>query len=122
MLLFAESCLTGLYAGISSVATKFLIEVLREQQDQASRKLGLIISSTMLLLSLLFNMTTMNHLLSLYPSLKAVPSSQSMIIIGTIVCGGVMLDEFAAYTYTSLFVFSVGAFVCILGLYLKIFL
>lgn len=119
--MFSESCITGFYAGVSSVATKFLIEVLREESDQKSKTIGLILSIAMLLASLIFNMTTMNHLLSLYPSLKAVPSSQSMIIIGTIVSGGIMLDEFAAYTLTSLGIFTCGVVICVLGLYLKIY-
>lgn len=122
ILLFAESCITGLYAGISSVATKFLIEVLRETEDTRSQNIGLTLSVTLLLLSLIFNMTTMNHLLSLFPSLKAVPSSQSMIIIGTIISGGIMLDEFSAYSAVGLFIFSIGAMICVIGLYLKIFI
>ena len=75
ILLFYESCITGFYAGVSSVATKFLIEVLRETDDHRRKFWGVGLSAAMLLASLILNMTTMNHLLSLYPSLKAVPAS-----------------------------------------------
>ena len=121
VLLFYESCITGFYAGVSSVATKFLIEVLRETEDKQAKMLGLVLSITMLLGSLIFNMTTMNHLLSLYPSLKAVPASQSLIIIGTIISGGIMLDEFSSYSFGGLCIFVAGAFICVVGLYLKIY-
>lgn len=75
ILLFSESFLTGLYSGISSVAMKFMIEVLREEHDMHAMWLGLGLSTAMTAVSLILNMTTMNHLLSLYPSLKAVPIS-----------------------------------------------
>lgn len=117
----AESVLTGLYSGISAVATKYLVEVLRETSDTSEKALGLVTSIILLALSLIFNMTTMNHILSLYPSLKAVPASQSMIIIGTILSGGILLDEFDGYSVKSLFIFCLGAFICCVGLYLKIY-
>lgn len=116
----AESFLTGLYAGISSVAMKFIIEVLREEDDMDAMNLGLFLSIALTALSLLLNLTTMNHLLSLYPSLKAVPISQSLILVGTILCGGLMLDEFSTYSFNSLCIFSVGAVICVIGLYLKV--
>lgn len=113
--------LTGVYSGVSAVATKYLVEVLRETTDMTAKIYGLIASISMLIISLILNLTTMNHLLSLYPSLKAVPTSQSMILIGTVMCGGILLDEFAAYTALKLLLFCLGVIICVVGLYLKIY-
>ena len=72
-LLALESVISGIYSGISTVAMKLLANSLSEQEDFFNKYWAIALSALMLIFSVLFNMSTLNHILSLYPSLKAVP-------------------------------------------------
>ena len=88
-----------MYCGVSTVAMKLLADSVSEQVDMVNKYLAIVISSLVLVLSLIYNCATLNHILSLYPSLKAVPCYQSFVIINTFICGGVILMEIDGYTW-----------------------
>jgi len=88
-----------MYCGISNVAMKLLADSLSEQVDLMNKYLAILLSSLVLALSLIYNLATLNHTLSLYPSLKAVPCYSSFVIINTFICGAVILMEIDGYTW-----------------------
>ena len=72
-LLALESILSALYSGISTVAMKLFTDSLSEQEDLYNKSLGIVLSIIIFLVSVFYNVITLNHVLSLYPSLTAVP-------------------------------------------------
>ena len=41
-----------------------------------------------------FNLTTLNCLISMFEQLKSVPAYQASCIVGSTLCGGIILNEF----------------------------
>lgn len=102
-LLCFESIISGLYSGLSIVALKLLVDIISDKKTQDMpndhvKLIGTLISSIIFVISTLYNFFTLNHILSLYPSLKAVPCYQSFIIICSLLCGGIILEEYRGYT------------------------
>jgi hypothetical protein len=67
------------------------------------------------------NVTFLNKLFAIFGTLKSIPPYQSTSIIGGLVTGGVMLNEFENYSYSSLLLIAVGTCVCVLGLYFRMY-
>lgn len=72
-----EALISGLYCGISTVSMKIIcgfIGVLYAPGIETSNVFwGLTLSAVLLGYSTILNLITLNNLLGLYPSLKAVP-------------------------------------------------
>lgn len=119
-----EALISGLYCGISTVSMKIICGFLGVLNapgiDSNSVAWGLILSFILLTYSTLLNLITLNNLLGLYPSLKAVPYYQSFIIITGILAGGICLGEFDAFTFSELLMIALGTLVCMGGIYNKL--
>ena len=68
---------------------------------------------------MIVNLVFLNKLFAIFGTLKSIPPYQSTLIIGGLLTGGVMLNEFENYSYSSLLLIAIGTCVCILGLYLR---
>lgn len=119
-----ESLISGMYSGISTVSMKIICGFLgiynEPGVDSKQATWGLILAFILLIYSTLLNLLTLNNLLGLYPSLKAVPYYQSFIIITGILASGICLNEFAAYKFSQLLMIGLGTLVCMGGIYNKI--
>lgn len=125
LMLGYEAIVSGFYSALGTVSLKIMcgfVGVLYadgiETKGVASWCLALTV--LILLYSQLANLFTLNNLLGMYPSLKAVPYYQSFIIITGVLAGGVCLGEFAAYTFSELLMIALGTLVCMGGIYNKL--
>lgn len=126
-LLAAESFISGLYSGLSTVILKIIVGlinikhafVLNENVDEDNwgqlRNL-MMITLMALLYSNLANLFTLNNILGLYPSMKAVPCYQSFTIVTGVLAGGICMNEFVGYTFAQLLLITLGTLVSIGGL------
>ena len=119
-LLYFESILSSIYSGVSTVGIKIFVDSLSDSTiSHTVLVIGLAISFTIFAVTSILNVATLNHLLSLYPSLKVVPCYQASIIVGTILCGGIFLDEFYKYNLKQAGIILFGVCFCVVGLYYK---
>lgn len=76
----------------------------------------MIVTLIALLYSVLANLFTLNNVLGMYPSLKAVPCYQSFSLITGVLAGGICMNEFVGYSCAQLLLISLGTMVSIGGL------
>lgn len=122
-LLVIYAILSGLYSGLSTTITKLLIEVLnglgttREGYDPVPL---IAVLSILIIWSTLYNVIKLNQAIAIYSQLKVVPAYQSFVIVGNLLTGGVILNEFQEFSFESLLYIALGTFTCIIGIYVKI--
>lgn len=116
--------ISGLYSGLGTVSMKiicgFVGVLYADGVEKGVAMWCLALSVLILLYSQLLNLFTLNNLLGMFPSLKAVPYYQSCIILTGILAGGICLGEFAVYNISELLMIGLGTLVCIGGIYTKI--
>ena len=99
---------------------KLISDVSGAKEDKYKSTLNISLT-VLIILSMILNIRLMNRTVGLFPQLKFVPCNISLIVITQIICGGVILSEFKRYNLQQMAFIITGSFICITGLYLKVF-
>ena len=70
--------------------------------------------------SMLCNLINLNRSVSLFSQLHVMPTYECSIIFGTLLSGGIIMEEFSYYTPQQLTLIFIGSSICVIGIMWKV--
>jgi len=111
------SLLSGIFAGLAASNAKLLTNIFKFYEPGEY----LLLAATYLHVGLILvgigaNFLNLNITIGLYSQLAAMPPYESSVIIGNLLCGGIVMNEFQHYELYQLCIIFAGSFICINGI------
>ena len=111
------SLLSGMFAGLAASNAKLLSNIFKFYDPGEYLAIGATyLHVALILIGIGANFFNLNITIGLYSQLAAMPPYESSVIIGNLLCGGIVMSEFDHYRAWQLSIIFAGSFVCINGI------
>lgn len=119
--LILVNVLSGCFSGFTVVNAKMCIEITSKKAPQdlftdPMWYLTFVLMATMII----SNLANLNQTISLYSQLLVMPTYECCIICGTLMAGGIVMNEFTYYTSQQLCLIFMGSLIAICGILYKV--
>lgn len=120
--LLLSSILSGVLCGLTAVMGKIFIITLSNSTGilDVVTNVSAWITGISVVVTVFSNLINVNITVSLYSQLITMPTYECAIIFGNLISGGLIMNEFAQYSYTNLGFIAVGSSLCMLGIMYKV--
>ena len=111
------SLVSGIFAGLAASNAKLLSNIFKYFPPGEYFSLGATyLHAGLILVGIGANFLNLNITIGLYSQLAAMPPYESSVIIGNLLCGGIVMNEFEHYEAYQLGLIFAGSFICINGI------
>lgn len=119
--LIVATCLSGLLAGMTSTMGKMWLETVSFEKG-----FGMFfnyqcwITGLSVAFTVYANLTNLNMTISLFPQLQVLPAYECCVILGILICGGIIMKEFSMYTVPQIVMIFIGSSIAIIGIMFRV--
>ena len=119
--LIVANCLSGLLAGMTSTMGKMFLETISfEEGSSMFFNYQCWVTGLSVAFTVYTNLMNLNMTISLFPQLQVMPAYECCVILGILICGGIIMKELSMYTVPQIFMIFIGSSIAIIGIMIRV--